>query len=147
MIRFCYRLSRSLFNSLTSPPGRPLRTGRKAIAATIAQTSDFVDLCALFGYYAEEHIVQTGDGYLLGLHRLGWRRGEEELRVNAGQGSMSKKVVYLHHGLMMNSEAWVCLTERERCLPFMLVEKGYDVWVGLSRLFRENGPFRIRWQQ
>ena len=71
------------------------------------------------------------DGYLLGLHRLGWRRGEEDIRVNAGQGSLSKKVVYLHHGLMMNSEAWVCLTERERCLPFMLVEKGYDVWVGL----------------
>ena len=29
----------------------------------------------------------------------------------------------------MNSEVWVCLTEKERCLPFQLVEKGYDVWV------------------
>jgi len=88
-----------------------------------------VDLCALFGYYAEEHVVQTGDGYLLGLHRLCWRKGEESLRVNAGEESIKKRVVYLHHGLLMNSEVWVCLTEKERCLPFMLVEKGYDVWV------------------
>lgn len=60
--------------------------------------------------------MQTGDGYLLGLHRLGWRKGEEGLRVNAGRDSVKKKLVYLHHGLMMNSEVWVCLTEKERCL-------------------------------
>lgn len=29
----------------------------------------------------------------------------------------------------MNSEIWVCLTEKERCLPFVLVDSGYDVWV------------------
>ena len=73
--------------------------------------------------------MQTGDGYLLGLHRLCWRKGEESLRVNAGHGSVQKEVVYLHHGLLMNSEVWVCMTEKERCLPFMLVERGYDVWV------------------
>lgn len=99
------------------------------MVSSIAHASDFVDLCALFGYYAEEHIVQTGDGYLLGLHRLGWRRGEEGVRVNAGERSVKKPVIYLHHGLLMNSEVWVCLTEAERCLPFALVEKGYDVWV------------------
>ena len=65
----------------------------------------------------------------MGLHRLGWRQGEEGVRVNAGEGSITKRVVYLHHGLLMNSEVWVCMTEKERCLPFMLVEKGYDVWV------------------
>ena len=99
------------------------------MSLSIAQAQDFVDLCALYGYYAEEHIVQTSDGYLLGLHRLGWKRGEEGRQVNAGEGSVQKKVVYLHHGLMMNSEVWVCLTERERCLPFALVDLGYDVWV------------------
>jgi lysosomal acid lipase/cholesteryl ester hydrolase len=46
---------------------------------------------------------------------------------------LKKKVVYLHHGLMMNSEVWVALTERERCLPFELVERGYDVWLGNNR--------------
>ncbi|MCJ1248065.1 cholesterol esterase [Trapelia coarctata] len=133
IIRFCYNSSKSLFNLLSSPQGRELRSTKKSISTSIAQSPDFVDLCALYGYYAEEHIVQTGDGYLLGLHRLGWKRSEEGLRINAGEGSVRKKVVYLHHGLMMNSEVWVCLTERERCLPFTLVEKGYDVWLGNNR--------------
>ncbi|KAI9788752.1 MAG: cholesterol esterase [Peltula sp. TS41687] len=90
-------------------------------------------MCALYGYDAEEHIVQTTDGYLLGLHRLGWRKGEERLKVNGGPNSIKKKVVYLHHGLLMNSEVWVCITEPERCLPFQLVHRGYDVWLGNNR--------------
>ena len=95
--------------------------------------SDFVDLCALYGYYAEEHVVQTGDGYLLALHRLAYKKGEEHRKVNHNSNeSIKKNVVYMHHGLMMNSEVWVCLTDEERCLPFQLVEKGYDVWVGIA---------------
>jgi lysosomal acid lipase/cholesteryl ester hydrolase len=92
-----------------------------------------VELCELYGYLAEEHVVQTKDGYLLGVHRLAWRRGEEEVPVNCGPDSTQKKVVYLHHGLMMNSEVWVCITEKERCLPFLLVDRGYDVWLGNNR--------------
>ncbi len=42
---------------------------------------------------------------------------------------MKKRVVYLHHGLLMNSEVWVCLTDARRVLPFILVEQGFDVWV------------------
>jgi lysosomal acid lipase/cholesteryl ester hydrolase len=133
IVRLLYRLSRNAFNSLSSPHSRRNRNKRKSVSSPIAQASDFVELCELYGYYAEEHIVQTGDGYLLGVHRLGWRRGEEEQRVNAGPGSVEKKVIYLHHGLMMNSEVWVCLTDRERCLPFVLVEQGYDVWLGNNR--------------
>ncbi len=100
-----------------------------AISTSIRDASDFVDLCALFGYYAEEHVVQTRDGYLLGLHRLGWKKGEEDTKVNSGKDGVRKRVVYLHHGLLMNSEVWVCLTDAERCLPFLLVERGFDVWV------------------
>lgn len=77
--------------------------------------------------------MQTKDGYLLGLHRLPNRKGEESQTVNQGAQSIKKKVVYLHHGLMMCSEVWVCLTEEERCLPFQLVERGYDVWLGNNR--------------
>ena len=80
-------------------------------------------------------MVQTGDGYLLGVHRLPFRKGEEHsgIQVNAGPGSVSKPVVYLHHGLLMNSEVWVCITEEERCLPYTLVNQGYDVWLGNNR--------------
>lgn len=73
--------------------------------------------------------MQTRDGYLLGLHRLGWKRGEEGTKVNSGNDCIRKRVVYLHHGLLMSSEVWVCLTDEERNLPFTLVERGYDVWV------------------
>ena len=104
-----------------------------AIIDPIAQASDFVDLCEIFGYTAEEHVVHTEDGYLLGIHRLAWRKGEEDKRVNSGHNSIQKPCVYLHHGLMMNSEVWVCLSEKERSLPFVLVEKGYDVWLGNNR--------------
>lgn len=79
--------------------------------------------------------MQTGDGYLLALHRLAWRKGEEDQKVNNGPRSVKKSVVYMHHGLLMNSEVWVCLTDEERCLPFKLVEKGYDVWVSTSVLW------------
>lgn len=79
--------------------------------------------------------MQTKDGYLLGVHRLAWRKGEEGARVNCGggPGSIQKPVVYLHHGLLMNSEVWVCLTDEQRTLPFVLVERGYDVWLGNNR--------------
>ncbi|KAF2453955.1 Alpha/Beta hydrolase protein [Lineolata rhizophorae] len=133
LLHLCYRSSRSVFNYLSSPQGRRSRNRKRLIVTQIAQAADFVELCELYGYYAEEHIVQTGDGYLLGLHRLGWRRGEEDRRVNCGEGSLQKKVVYMHHGLMMNSEVWVCMTETERILPFALVERGYDVWLGNNR--------------
>ncbi|KAL3422386.1 ab-hydrolase associated lipase region [Phlyctema vagabunda] len=133
IIQLFYRASRRLFNRFTSPATKKSETHKKNISTSIRNASDFVDLCALFGYYAEEHVVQTGDGYLLGIHRLGWRKGEEDVKVNSGSSSIRKNVVYLHHGLMMNSEVWVCLTEEERCLPFVLVEKGYDVWLGNNR--------------
>lgn len=105
----------------------------KRIATAVGEASDFGEICSIFGYEAEEHIVQTKDGYLLGLHRLPNRKGEESQTVNQGAQSVKKKVVYLHHGLMMCSEVWVCLTEEERCLPFQLVERGYDVWLGNNR--------------
>lgn len=82
--------------------------------------------------------MQTKDGYLLGLHRIvkknDFNRSRSHSRVGSGRveatrGNGGKKVVYLHHGLLMNSEVWVCQTERERCLPFVLADLGYDVWV------------------
>jgi len=72
---------------------------------------------------------------LLGVHRLPFRKGEEQtgIRVNAGANSVKKPVVYLHHGLLMSSDVWVCISEEERCLPFALANQGYDVWLGNNR--------------
>ncbi|KAK2795196.1 cholesterol esterase [Onygenales sp. PD_12] len=136
IIQFCYRQSKRVFKLLSPPQARIARKPREDLSGVIARASDFVELCALWGYEAEEHVVQTGDGYLLGLHRLPYKKGQKgqlHLRANAGEGTPKKPVVYLHHGLLMNSEVWVCMTEEERCLPFQLVEQGYDVWFGNNR--------------
>lgn len=94
----------------------------------IQAAKDFGELCHIFGYIYEEHVVTTGDGYLLGLHRLPSKKNQQETISSPG-----KPVVYLHHGLLTSSELFVCLTEAERCLPFVLVEHGYDVWLGNNR--------------
>ncbi|OTA95380.1 hypothetical protein M434DRAFT_393774 [Hypoxylon sp. CO27-5] len=133
LLNLFYRASRRLFNRLTTPAQKRAEQRRKSISTSIRNASDFVDLCAMFGYTAEEHVLQTKDGYLLGIHRLAWRKGEEDVKVNDGPASIKKPVVYLHHGLLMNSEVWVCLTDPQRCLPFVLVDKGFDVWLGNNR--------------
>ncbi|KAI2619653.1 alpha/beta-hydrolase [Hypoxylon sp. NC1633] len=133
LLNLFYRASRRLFNRLTSPAQKRAEQRRKSISTSIRNASDFVDLCAMFGYTAEEHVLQTKDGYLLGVHRLAWRKGEEDMKVNEGPASTKKRIVYLHHGLLMNSEVWVCLTDAQRCLPFVLVERGFDVWLGNNR--------------
>ncbi|KAK2075017.1 hypothetical protein P8C59_009177 [Phyllachora maydis] len=130
LLALLYRISRQLYNRWPRPQHK--KASRK-VATAIRNASDFVDLCALWGYKAEEHVVQTKDGYLLGLHRLAYRKGEEDDMVNSGPNSTAKRVVYLHHGLLMNSEVWVCLTDAHRTLPFVLVERGFDVWFGNNR--------------
>ncbi|TQN75195.1 Lipase [Colletotrichum shisoi] len=130
LISLFYSASRRLFNRFSTPAHK---RAEQPISTSVREASDFVDLCRLYGYEAEEHVLQTKDGYLLGLHRLAWKKGEEGQKVNSGPGSLKKKVLYLHHGLLMNSEVWVCLTDERRCLPFVLAEQGYDVWLGNNR--------------
>jgi lysosomal acid lipase/cholesteryl ester hydrolase len=133
VINLCYRASRRLFNYLASPSSKRSNNKKKTIVHSIVRASDFVELCHLNGYQAEEHVVQTEDGYFLGLHRLAYRKGEEGVKVNSGRDSVQKKVIFCMHGLLMNSEVWVCQTDKERCLPFRLVDQGYDVWFGNNR--------------
>jgi lysosomal acid lipase/cholesteryl ester hydrolase len=64
---------------------------------------------------------------LLMLHRLPSKRGHKKASPGTSTG---KPVVYLHHGLLMNSEVWVCLTDAERSVAFSLAERGFDVWLG-----------------
>ncbi|DAA75318.1 TPA_exp: putative Ab-hydrolase associated lipase [Trichophyton benhamiae CBS 112371] len=134
IINLCYRQSKRLFHVLSA--AQPRRPKQESISAEVAKASEFTELCDLFGYETEEHVVQTKDGYLLGLHRLPWRKGETHVYENSNDvdnEASRKPVVYLHHGLLMSSEVWVCLTEEKRCLPFRLVELGYDVWLGNNR--------------
>jgi lysosomal acid lipase/cholesteryl ester hydrolase len=107
----------------------------KTFTKTLQACRNFTDMCAAFGYEAEEHVVQTKDGYLLCLHRICRKKGEPYVAVgsNLRHRAAQKPVVYLHHGLLMNSEVWVCQIDEKLSLPFRLVENGYDVWFGNNR--------------
>ncbi|TFY54056.1 hypothetical protein EVJ58_g9083 [Rhodofomes roseus] len=128
VIQWFYNHSRTLWHAIVGPPTPP--SPHKALAENIRRAPDFERLCEIFGYTHEEHVVMTKDGYLLGLHRLPFRRGEDTGRRGYSTG---KPVVYLHHGLLMNSEVWVCLTDPARSIAFTLVELGFDVWLGNNR--------------
>lgn len=115
----------------------------------IANADGFVEICRLYGYEAEEHIVKTSDGYLLGIHRIGGGRNSNWRNKSAPDipsDSLPRKssspspppappkpVVYLHHGLLMNSEVWVSNVDPKKTLPFVLADMGYDVWLGNNR--------------
>ncbi|KAH9898485.1 triacylglycerol lipase [Cubamyces lactineus] len=128
VIQWFYDRSRNLFHFLVGPP-LP-KSDEQHITERIRRAEDFQRLCEIFGYEHEEHVVLTKDGYLLGLHRLPAKKGERRSHFGTSTG---KPVVYLHHGLLMNSEVWVCLTNPERSLAFTLVELGFDVWLGNNR--------------
>ncbi|KAF8273435.1 triacylglycerol lipase [Lactarius quietus] len=129
VINWFYLKSRALFHYFvgagTSTPQA------KRFADRIRKAHDFEELCAIFGYHnVEEHVVLTKDGYLLGIFRIPGPKNEPGPAPGTSTG---KPVVYLHHGLLMNSEVWVCLTDPERSVPFVLAELGYDVWLGNNR--------------
>jgi len=128
VIQWFYDRSKILFHLVVGPPTP--KSDEQRLADRIRRAHDFESLCGIFGYTFEEHVIMTKDGYLLGLHRLCRKQGEDRYRTGTSTG---KPVVYLHHGLLMNSEIWICLTSPQRCIPFILVEMGFDVWLGNNR--------------
>lgn len=80
------------------------------------------EMCALFNISVEDHLVRTEDNYILTVHR-----------IKPLPGTENGKVVYLHHGLLMCSDVWCCQTDRNKNLPFVLHDLGYEVWMGNNR--------------
>lgn len=91
---------------------------------SLKKANNIHDMCALFHYNVENHLVRTEDDYLLQMHRIS---------PYANNKVPNGKVVYLHHGLLMNSEIWVTMAEKTQNLPFRLCDLGYDVWLGNNR--------------
>ncbi|KAF8448684.1 triacylglycerol lipase [Boletus edulis BED1] len=129
VVAWFYTRSQVLFDRFASAQGT--QTTEEAFASAIRSAKDFGELVALYGYAHEEHVVLTKDGYLLTLHRIPRRKGEDTAHCSGAD--TKKPAVYLHHGLLMNSEVWVCLTDEAHCLPFVLAEQGFDVWLGNNR--------------
>nr|AGI17575.1 lipase-like protein [Pyrrhocoris apterus] len=80
------------------------------------------DLVEMNGYSLETYDVETDDGYILGLYRVG----------SKGADLNNRTVVFLQHGLCAASEIFVS-TGIERSLAFLLADRGYDVWLGNNR--------------
>ena len=98
IVRRLYQYTRSAFHAFARSPygaAKP-QDPLKLRAERIRQAKDFEELCAVYGYTPEEHLVQTKDGYLLVIHRLPSRKGEARARPGTPTG---KPVVYLHHGV------------------------------------------------
>ena len=130
--------TRQIFNRYFVPRDHSskafISNDEQRIADKIRVALDFEELCEIFGYQHEEHVVQTKDGYLLGLHRIPCRKGERNEVYGMSSGRKAHKpVVYLHHGLLMCSDVFLCTTTADRSLPLMLAEAGYDVWLGNNR--------------
>ena len=78
------------------------------------------------GFPFEKHEVVTSDGYILQLFRIPGAKNETNYQ------STPKQPVYFQHGLLDSSDGWVC-NEESRCLPYIMANEGYDVWLGNSR--------------
>lgn len=94
--------------------------GLLLLAAALAQLKhdkSTVDMILDAGYPAEVHQLTTPDCYRITLHRI------------PGTG----RPVFLQHGLIDSSAAWVIAGPDHGGLAFRLAEAGYDVWLGNFR--------------
>ena len=80
----------------------------------------YKDYIKSLGYKLEEFEVITEDGYKLSLWHF-----IPKFTVDPD------KVVYFQPGFMC--VAWVFLQNGKNSLPFLLMDKGYDVWIGHNR--------------
>ncbi|KAJ7547773.1 hypothetical protein O6H91_08G103800 [Diphasiastrum complanatum] len=83
-------------------------------------------VCATFvipwGYGCDEFMVETDDGFLLGLQKI----------TSPKSSGKSKGPAFLYHGILIGGDSWL-LNPPEESLPFMLADTGYDVWIGNTR--------------
>ncbi|KAF5299394.1 hypothetical protein FQR65_LT19516 [Abscondita terminalis] len=75
------------------------------------------------GYHVETYEVTTEDGYILTIYRIPSKDYERNNKT-------VKKPILLNHGITMNSGSFLL---NRKPLAFMLVDAGYDVWLGNMR--------------
>ncbi|KAJ2709398.1 hypothetical protein H4S00_006662, partial [Coemansia sp. D1744] len=116
---------------------------REAESRLLDDFNSFAEIMEFWSYPHEDHLVETRDGFVLGIHRITGKRRissgavsqtNSETNVSiTGHGQGSKPVVLFWHGFMLSSECFVCHPDWVNILPFRLAEAGYDVWLGNSR--------------
>jgi lysosomal acid lipase/cholesteryl ester hydrolase len=87
---------------------------------------NFEELVMSKGFPLEIHYAETEDGFMLKLYRIPGGKGELNYRKK------KKQSVLLMHGIFDSSDGWVC-NEEDKCIPFILANLGYDIWLGNTR--------------
>lgn len=90
----------------------------------LRRQQNFTQICEHHGFKEESHLVHTPDGFKLTIHRL--KPENNGFKSNG-------KAVYFQHGLLMTSDVWVVMMDKDDNLPFRLCELGYDVFLGNNR--------------
>ncbi|CAG7835976.1 unnamed protein product [Allacma fusca] len=83
------------------------------------------ELIRHFNYPVESHDVTTSDGYILTIFRIPYSNKTADPKVQ-------REPVLVQHGLVCSSDNWLLVGE-ESNLPFLLADRGFDVWLGNSR--------------
>lgn len=83
------------------------------------------NVAPLNGYLLEQYSITTEDGYISQMFRIPGKKSEEGKLIQ-------KPVVLMVHGLMCNMNFWIA-NEVQLAPPFILVEQGFDVWLGNNR--------------
>jgi len=83
----------------------------------------YAEYMASHGYLFETHKPVTQDGYILTLWHIPGKLKEPRTK---------KPPVLLMHGVLDNGFSWL-FKDMYKNLPIMLLEQGYDVWVGNNR--------------
>lgn len=91
---------------------------------------DISEITSIRGYIAREHVVTTKDGYLLVIHKI---ENPNNNSHNDNQQDNNNKIIYFHHGLLTSSELFVLGSTKEKTLPYLLADLGYQVWLGNNR--------------
>ena len=108
-------------------------------SVAVAQRRDFREIVTSAGYDWEEYTVTTDDEYILKAFRITGKTGE------AVSGEW-KPPVLLMHGMFGEAESFVKNTV---VTPpaFLMVDEGYDVWLGNNRGNRHSPGHRRLSQQ
>jgi lysosomal acid lipase/cholesteryl ester hydrolase len=79
------------------------------------------------GYPCLEYLVQTEDGFILGLQRIPHGHDNNLLTLKK-----QKPPVLLQHGLLVGGDNWF-LNPPGQSLGFILADEGFDVWIANVR--------------